>query len=85
MKKFNVYITMPELKGLGVSGSGKAEVKDAIKTSDLDLSVSGSGKIYISDITVSKLGCSISGSGDIILGKREVAKSRYINQRIGKL
>ena len=66
-EKVNVYITMPELAGLGVSGSGKAEVKDAIKTSDLGLSVSGSGKIYISDITVSNLSCGISGSGDIIL------------------
>jgi hypothetical protein len=66
-EKVNVYITMPELTGLGVSGSGKAEVKDAIKTSDLGLNVSGSGKIYISDITVSNLSCGISGSGDIIL------------------
>jgi hypothetical protein len=66
-EKVNVYITMPELAGLGVSGSGKAEVKDAVKTGDLNLSVSGSGKIYISDITVSNLSCGISGSGDIIL------------------
>lgn len=66
-EKVNVYITMPELAGLGVSGSGKAEVKDAVKTSDLGLNVSGSGKIYISDITVSNLSCGISGSGDIIL------------------
>ena len=67
-EKVTVYITMPELKGLGVSGSGKAEIKDAIKTEDLDLSVSGSGKIFTSDVVVSKLGCSISGSGDIVLG-----------------
>ena len=66
-EKVNVYITMPELTGLGVSGSGKAEVKDAIKTSDLGLNVSGSGKIYISEIAVSNLSCGISGSGDIIL------------------
>ena len=44
-EKVTVYITMPELKGLGVSGSGKAEIKDRVKTNDLDLSVSGSGKI----------------------------------------
>src|ERR1035437_7065705 len=67
-EKITAYITMPELKGLGVSGSGKAEIKDAVKTEELDLSVSGSGKIYTNDITVSNLGCSISGSGDIIPG-----------------
>ena len=46
MRKLHVYITMPELNGLGVSGSGKAEIKDAVKAEDLDLSVSGSGKLY---------------------------------------
>jgi hypothetical protein len=67
-EKVTVYITMPELKGLGVSGSGKAEIRDAIKAEDLDLSVSGSGKIFTGDVVVSKLGCSISGSGNIVLG-----------------
>jgi hypothetical protein len=74
--KVDVYITMPELNGLGVSGSGKAQVKDGIKTDNLNLSVSGSGKIYISDLTVTDLGCSISGSGDIALsGGGTVGKS----------
>jgi hypothetical protein len=67
-KKVNVYVTMPEMTALGVSGSGRAEVKDDLKTGDLNLSVSGSGKLYTSGIEVSKLDCSISGSGDIILG-----------------
>lgn len=65
--RITVHITMPELNGLGVSGSGKAEVKDAVKTDDLDLNVSGSGKIYMSDLSVSNLSCGISGSGDIIM------------------
>ena len=67
-ERVTVYITMPELNGLGVSGSGKAEIKDVVKTGDLNLSVSGSGKIYTTDISVSNLSCSISGSGDIITG-----------------
>ena len=67
-EKVTVYVTMPELTSLGVSGSGKAEIKDAVKTGDLHLSVSGSGKLYASDISVSNLDCSISGSGDITLG-----------------
>jgi hypothetical protein len=67
-QRITVHITMPEIKGLGVSGSGKAEIKDAVKTEDLNLSVSGSGKLYASDVTVSNLECSISGSGDISLG-----------------
>jgi hypothetical protein len=66
-EKVNVYVTMPELTGLGVSGSGKAEVKDAIKGSDLNLNVSGSGRIYMSDLTITNLDCGISGSGDLNL------------------
>lgn len=66
-EKVTVYITMPELKGLGVSGSGKAEIKDAVKTENLDLSVSGSGKLFTADIIVADLKCGISGSGDIII------------------
>jgi hypothetical protein len=66
-EKVNVYITMPDLKALGVSGSGNAEIKDAVKADDLDLSVSGSGKLFTTDLIVGNLGCSISGSGDIII------------------
>lgn len=65
-EKITAYVTMPELKGLGVSGSGKAEIRDAVKTEDLDLNVSGSGKLYVTNVEVSKLDCSISGSGNII-------------------
>ncbi len=74
-EKVIVYITMPELKGLGVSGSGRAEVKDAVKTEDLGLSVSGSGKLYASEVAVSDLNCSISGSGDIVIGGGNVSRA----------
>jgi hypothetical protein len=67
-EKVTIYVTMPEINGLSVSGSGKAEIKDNVKTDNLSLSVSGSGKIYTTDISASGINCSISGSGDIILG-----------------
>lgn len=67
-EKVNVYITMPSVEGVGVSGSGKAEIKDAVKASDLNLSVSGSGKLYTNEVSVTNLNCSISGSGDILVG-----------------
>jgi len=67
-ERVDIYITMPELEGLGVSGSGKAEVLDDIRTNDLDLSVSGSGNIITADLIVENLDCNISGSGNIRLG-----------------
>lgn len=66
-QRVNVFITMPEVKSLSVSGSGKAEVEGNLKTDRLDLSVSGSGKIGIPSVTVDELECSISGSGDIAI------------------
>lgn len=66
-EKVTIYITMPELTGLGVSGSGRAEVRDEIKTEDLDLSVSGSGRLLTAGIKATNLECSISGSGNIVL------------------
>jgi hypothetical protein len=72
-EKVTVYITMPGINGLGVSGSGRAEIKDAVKADDLSLSVSGSGKIYTNEITVNNLKSSISGSGNIIVGSGNAA------------
>jgi hypothetical protein len=74
--RVTVYITMPAIEGLGVSGSGKAEIRDAVKASSLDFSVSGSGKILTGDVSVSNLNVAISGSGDVIIsGNGEAAKA----------
>jgi hypothetical protein len=78
-EKVKVYITMPELAGLSVSGSGRAEIKDPSRSDDLNLSVSGSGKIYTSDITTNSLDCSISGSGDIIIEGNGTASKAVIS------
>ena len=78
-EKVTVYITMPELSGLGVSGSGKAEIKDAIKAENLDFSVSGSGKIITGDLALGKLNVGISGSGDVIIGGSGEAKSADVS------
>jgi hypothetical protein len=68
-EKVNIDITMPELTGLGVSGSGRAEILDAVTNADdLNLNVSGSGKLYTAKLEVDNLDCSISGSGNIIIG-----------------
>lgn len=67
-EKITVNLTMPEIEALSVSGSGKAQILDRVESDNLDLSVSGSGKLMTSDLEVDNLDCGISGSGDIILG-----------------
>ena len=68
-EKVNVYVTLPELTGLSVSGSGKAEILDPIKDADnMNLSVSGSGRLVTAELVTDQVSCSISGSGDIVIG-----------------
>ncbi len=64
-EKVTVYITMPEIDGLSVSGSGKLEANGPVNAGDIDISVSGSGKVLLNDLKVEGIECSISGSGDI--------------------
>ena len=67
-ERVTINLTMPEIEGLGVSGSGKAQIMDPVEADNLNLSVSGSGKLITSDLSVDDFSCGISGSGDIILG-----------------
>ena len=65
--KADIHLTLPELKGINVSGSGDAKIESSIKNEVLTLNVSGSGKIIASEVVTDKLDCSISGSGDVIM------------------
>lgn len=67
-EKVNAWVTLPELTGLSVSGSGNAEVLDPLRNlDDLNLSVSGSGKLRTAEVVTDEIDCSISGSGDIFV------------------
>ncbi len=69
-----IYVTTPEINGLGVSGSGDIIADDEIKTKILDLAVSGSGNIKLSDLSAERVKTAISGSGDIVLSGKTVAE-----------
>ena len=65
--EITIYITTPEIDGLGVSGSGDIIAENEIKTKILDLGVSGSGNIRLSELSAERVKATISGSGDIVL------------------
>ena len=65
--RFKIYITMPEINGLSISGSGDIIAESAIKTDEISLKISGSGEINIDDLSANRVISGISGSGGINL------------------
>ena len=66
-KDVKIWITVPEIEALHVSGSGAIVNETAINSHELELKVSGSGKIKIMELEGHELDAGISGSGDIVL------------------
>jgi len=64
-KKVNVYVTLPELEKLVVSGSGKVVTQSPVKAEDFAVVLSGSGTITVDNLIAENLKTVISGSGNI--------------------
>jgi hypothetical protein len=64
-EKIVVYITVKDLEGLSVSGSGDLIGEGKFKTNNLDLNVSGSGSLMLEADANGALGADVSGSGQI--------------------
>jgi hypothetical protein len=65
--KITVYITVPDIKGVSVSGSGDVIGQSVISADDLDLNVSGSGSLTLDINATGDVEADVSGSGDIDL------------------
>jgi hypothetical protein len=61
-----IYVHTPEITDVKLSGSGLIHMED-IEAGDVDVSLSGSGNIFVSG-TFDILDCSISGSGSADIG-----------------
>ena len=64
--KIEIHITVPEIDGLSISGSGDILAKK-IKSRIVDLSISGSGDIVINQLETNRVTAATSGSGNIII------------------
>jgi hypothetical protein len=69
--QLKVYITIPEIEQLSVSGSANIVAESAVQSEKLSFSISGSGTIEIDDLTVRELTASVSGSGRLKLGGQQ--------------
>ncbi len=74
-KKLKIYISMPQVNSIAISGSGDILAQTAIKTNDLKIKISGSGNVKIENLSVKSLDLGISGSGDIYMLGTDVAES----------
>jgi hypothetical protein len=70
--KIDIYISVPEIDGLSISGSGDI-ISDNINTRILELVVSGSGNIKIEKLAAEKVTANVSGSGNIKIAEGGVA------------
>jgi Putative auto-transporter adhesin, head GIN domain len=64
--KVKIRITVPQLHGLGMAGSGSMKTTNTIKADDFQIGLSGSGKMEVS-VNAENVDCGISGSGNIHL------------------
>lgn len=88
--KITVYITVKEIEGLSVSGSGDLLGEGTFKAADLDLNVSGSGNLKIVVEATGAMEANVSGSGNIdVSGSSRSLESKvsgsgkvYLNTRI---
>ncbi len=68
--KVKIYITVPEINGLHIAGSGNIWGESTLKNDKISLSIAGSGSIHLKKLEISKVHAEIAGSGDIkIAGK----------------
>jgi len=74
LKKVKIYISIPDIEGLNISGSGSIVAQNAINSDRIDFSISGSGHIKIEDLNVNEIYSRISGSGDIIISGTQTVK-----------
>ncbi|MBN2480540.1 MAG: DUF2807 domain-containing protein [Bacteroidales bacterium] len=65
MGQVRIYITMPDIKALQVSGSGDITTQTPVNTDDIRLNISGSGSIVIEDLKSGDVNATITGSGDV--------------------
>lgn len=67
LKNVTIWITAPEIDGLYLSGSGSIISEKALISKELEIKISGSGKIDLRELQGDELSVAISGSGNTYL------------------
>ena len=67
LKNVTIRVTVPEIEGLYLAGSGSMIAERAINTEEISIKVSGSGKIKLQEVKADEIGIAVSGSGNILI------------------
>jgi hypothetical protein len=71
----DIYVTMPQIDALLISGSGSIFSDGRIESRILDATISGSGDIKLADLKAEKVSATLSGSGNIhLFGKQNATE-----------
>ncbi len=86
--ELTIYITVPDLEEVLLSGAGDIVINDFTDQGNLDLSISGSGEIFLNQFDgLEYLDINISGSGSITAQNDipNLTENGYQNQRFWQL
>jgi hypothetical protein len=72
----DIYVTMPELLKLDISGSGDIVSKNNFIAPNLEINISGSGNITMDSLQTNNYEMNISGSGNIKLAGTQIASTQ---------
>ena len=67
LKNVTIWITVPEIDGLYLSGSGSIIAEKTLTAGELEIKVSGSGKIDLQALKGDEIDVAVSGSGKVFL------------------
>lgn len=65
LSNMKIYVTLPELNALAISGSCDVRAEKTMKSDEFALAISGSGDVRFEDIQTNDLSIAVSGSGDV--------------------
>ena len=66
--ELTVYITVPELNGVTLSGSASMFTEGPLKTRSMTVVISGSGRVNFEELNADQLDVTVSGSGRLNVG-----------------
>jgi hypothetical protein len=67
LKNVSIWVTVPEIDGIYLAGSGYIIAEKPVISEEIEINISGSGKVNLQELGGDEIGISISGSGDAII------------------